>query len=68
MQDQPLSSVRVSAEELAAFCVDAMQKTGLNEEDARLSVEVLVTTDTLGTFTHGTRQPRGLMRTCARAT
>ena len=62
MQNQPLSSVRVSAEELTAFCVDAMQKTGLNEEDARLSAEVLVTTDTLGTFTHGTRQLRGLMR------
>jgi ureidoglycolate dehydrogenase (NAD+) len=62
MENRPLSSVRVTEEELTAFCVEAMRKTGLNEEDARLSAEVLVTTDTLGTFTHGTRQLRGLMR------
>ena len=39
-----------------------MRISGLNEEDARLTAEVLVTTDTLGTFTHGTRQLRGLLK------
>jgi LDH2 family malate/lactate/ureidoglycolate dehydrogenase len=39
-----------------------MHKSGLNEEDARLTAEVLVTTDTLGTFTHGTRQLRALLK------
>jgi ureidoglycolate dehydrogenase (NAD+) len=48
-------------EELTRFCLEAMQAAGVNEEDARLSAEVLVTTDTWGTFTHGTRQLRGLL-------
>jgi len=39
-----------------------MCMVGLNEEDARLSAEGLVTTESLGSFTHGTRQVRGLMR------
>jgi ureidoglycolate dehydrogenase (NAD+) len=39
-----------------------MRKAGLNEEDARLTAEVLVATDTLGTFTHGTRQLRSLLQ------
>jgi len=50
------------AQDLTAFCIAAMRKAGLNEEDARLTAEVLVTTDTLGTFTHGTRQLRGLLK------
>jgi ureidoglycolate dehydrogenase (NAD+) len=62
MDSKVLAGARVSAEALSAFCIEAMRKSGLNEEDARLSAEVLVTTDTLGTFTHGTRQLRGLMR------
>jgi ureidoglycolate dehydrogenase (NAD+) len=39
-----------------------MRLSGLSQEDARLTAEVLVTTDTLGTFTHGTRQLRGLLK------
>ncbi len=62
MENKPLTSVQVSAADLAAFCIKAMRKCGLNEEDARLTAEVLVTTDTLGTFTHGTRQLRGLLK------
>jgi len=53
---------RVAPQDLAAFCIEAMGKSGLNEEDARLTAEVLVTTDTLGTFTHGTRQLRSLLK------
>lgn len=62
MENKPSATVRVSAANLTAFCIEAMRKCGLNEEDARLTAEVLVTTDTLGTFTHGTRQLRGLLR------
>jgi ureidoglycolate dehydrogenase (NAD+) len=56
------SGTCVTPANLAAFCVEAMRKSGLREEDARLTAEVLVTTDTLGTFTHGTRQLRGLLK------
>ena len=56
------SGTRVTPADLAAFCIEAMRVSGLNEEDARLTAEVLVTTDTLGTFTHGTRQLRGLLK------
>jgi ureidoglycolate dehydrogenase (NAD+) len=53
---------RVGAQDLKAFCVEAMLKSGLSPEDAELTAEVLVTTDTWGTFTHGTRQLRGLLK------
>ncbi len=58
----PLTSARVAPQDLAAFCMEAMRISGLNKEDARLTAEVLVTTDTLGTYTHGTRQLRGLLK------
>ncbi len=51
-----------STEQLAQFCIKAMLDAGLNEEDARVSADVLVTTDSWGTFTHGTRQLRGLLK------
>lgn len=53
---------RVFAADLEAFCIEAMRRSGLSDEDARLTAEVLVTTDTWGTFTHGTRQLRGLLK------
>jgi LDH2 family malate/lactate/ureidoglycolate dehydrogenase len=61
---QPIAqeTTTVDVEELARFCIAAMAAAGLSEEDARLSAEVLVTTDTWGTFTHGTRQLRGLLK------
>lgn len=62
METTELAGARVMPQELAAFCIDAMQRCGVNEEDARLTAEVLVTTDTLGTFTHGTRQLRGILK------
>ena len=62
MEATPISAVKISPQDLAAFCIAAMRVSGLNEEDARLTAEVLVTTDTLGTFTHGTRQLRGLLK------
>lgn len=62
MDTTPVGSARVTPQDLTAFCIAAMRQSGLNEEDARLTAEVLVTTDTLGTFTHGTRQLRGLLK------
>lgn len=62
METTPSNGARVMAQDLTAFCIAAMRTAGLNEEDARLTAEVLVSTDTLGTFTHGTRQLRGLLK------
>ena len=48
--------------DLEAFCVAALCKAGLSADDAALTAKVFVTTDTWGTFTHGTRQIRVLRR------
>ncbi len=64
MTDSPDRSIR--PDDLKAFCIAAMVKAGLNREDAELSARVFVTTDTWGTFTHGTRQIRGLMKNARR--
>jgi len=53
---------RISRESLEAFCVEAMRRAGMTEADARVTAEVLVTTDTWGTHTHGTKQLRGLLK------
>ena len=54
-------ATRIQAEDLEKFCVAAMTRAGISQEDAELSAHVFVKTDTWGTFTHGTRQLRGLM-------
>lgn len=56
------AATRTQIADLTAFCLAAMSTSGIGEEDARLSAEALVTTDSWGTFTHGTRQLRGLMK------
>lgn len=56
------AQLRVKIDDLMAFCLAALRHVGVNEADARLTAEALVTTDTLGTFTHGTRQLRGLVK------
>ena len=56
----------IQPDDLKAFCTAAMVKAGLSQEDAALSAHVFVTTDTWGTFTHGTRQIRGLMQNARR--
>ena len=53
---------KVRVEALTSFCIRAMRAAGLPEEHARTSAEVLVTTDTWGTYTHGTKQLRGLLK------
>ncbi len=57
-----LSKKRVFPESLKDFCVEAMLKSGIREEDARITAEVLVTTDTCGVYTHGTKQLRFLLK------
>lgn len=47
-------SKRVTAENLTKFCVEALLKAGLSRHDAQTVADVLVTTDTWGTFSHGT--------------
>ena len=56
----------IQPDDLKAFCTAAMVKAGLSAEDAELSAHVFVSTDTWGTFTHGTRQIRGLMQNARR--
>ena len=56
------SGKRVSADALTEFCVEAMIRSGMDETDARVTAEVLVTTDTWGVYTHGTKQLRPLLK------
>ncbi len=53
---------RIAPSDLQQFCADAMVRCGLTSDDAAVSAEVLTTTDTWGTHSHGTRQIRPLMR------
>ncbi len=54
--------VRVELDELKAFCEKALIKAGLGREDSAITAEVLSATDAWGTFTHGTRQLRKLIK------
>ena len=60
-------TISVSAADLTEFCVAALRKCGVNEADARLTVNVLVTTDTYGVFTHGVKFVRGYVAGCGQA-
>jgi len=53
---------RVKVEALESFCVAVMRKAGMTAADARAVAEVLVTTDTWGVSTHGTKQLRPLLK------
>jgi ureidoglycolate dehydrogenase (NAD+) len=57
---------RLSVEKLRTFCIKALEKAGLSSEDAAIVAEVLVMTDTWGTFSHGTGSLRNYL-TCLRA-
>lgn len=52
---------RVSVDDLTGFCVSVMRAFGLSADHAQQTAEVLVTTDTWGTHSHGTRQLVPLM-------
>ena len=51
---------RVFPEHLRAFCVEGMVKSGMGAADAKVTAEVLVTNDTWGIHTHGTKLLRPL--------
>lgn len=55
-------STRVSADELHAFCMKALQLAGATEAHSRITSDTLVTTDTWGVFTHGTKLLRDYVR------
>jgi LDH2 family malate/lactate/ureidoglycolate dehydrogenase len=54
--------MKVTVQDLHTFCVEALTRTGVGEADARTTADVLVTTDTWGTFTHGTKALRAYIR------
>lgn len=53
---------RTPLKNLEDFCVKAMLKCGLREADARLTTDVLVTTDTMGVYTHGVKSLPGYLK------
>jgi ureidoglycolate dehydrogenase (NAD+) len=59
---EPHDPARIRAEDLERLCCDAMRKAGVGAEEARMTADVLVTTDTWGVHTHGTKQLRGLLK------
>ena len=52
----------VAVKDLDQFCRTALRRCGLNEEDAQRTADVLVTTDTFGVFTHGTKSLAGYIK------
>jgi len=52
----------IRIDDLTTFCIRAMNAAGMSSSDARATAEVLVTTDTWGVHTHGTKQLRGLLK------
>jgi ureidoglycolate dehydrogenase (NAD+) len=60
-QARRFADARVHPDRLKEFCVQALKASGLSERHAVETAEVLVTTDTWGTHTHGTRQLLPLM-------
>ena len=52
----------VPVEALERFCREALRRCGMSEADARVTTDVLVTTDTFGIFTHGVKSLPGYVR------
>ncbi|MCX7803733.1 MAG: Ldh family oxidoreductase [Planctomycetota bacterium] len=52
----------VKVEQLESFCMAAMRACGFSESDARTAADVLVTTDTWGIHSHGTKALRLYLR------
>lgn len=46
---------KVKIEELKDFSVKALEKSGVSHENAEIIADVLITTDTFGVLTHGTK-------------
>lgn len=56
----------IDSAKLTEYCAEILAKAGLDEDDAATVAGVLVTTDTWGTFSHGTIALSGYVR-CLRA-
>jgi ureidoglycolate dehydrogenase (NAD+) len=54
--------MRTPVSKLLRFVETCLLTTGLNEHDAQLTAESLVTTDTMGVFTHGTKLLGGYLK------
>lgn len=59
---QNTQGITVSAQELTAFGVDCLLRCGVGGEHARTTIDVLVTTDLFGVFTHGMKLLKGYVR------
>lgn len=46
---------KIKLAELERFCVEALEKSGVSSQDAKTVADVLITTDTFGVLTHGTK-------------
>ena len=57
-----LTGKKTTPEQLAAWCKKAMLKYGLTESDAAIAMDVFISADTRGVFSHGTRQICNLMK------
>jgi ureidoglycolate dehydrogenase (NAD+) len=55
------TQVPIRTEQLRSFCIEAMQRCGMRELDARTTADVLVTTDAWGVYSHGTLALRKYM-------
>ncbi len=62
MTGDDAATIVVSVESLRAFCVQALEAVGVGRDDADMTAEVLVTTDSWGVFTHGVKALRGYIR------
>ena len=58
MSEDRTSPRRISIDDLHRYCVQAMRTCGMRPEDARITADVLVTTDSWGVHTHGTKSLR----------
>jgi ureidoglycolate dehydrogenase (NAD+) len=53
---------RIHPDALHAYLMEAMRRSDIRPADARVTADVLVTTDTWGVYTHGSKQLRPLLR------
>ena len=53
---------RIKKEDLAQFCAAALEKEGMSPENARITAEVLSTTDAFGVHSHGTKNLHNYIR------
>jgi ureidoglycolate dehydrogenase (NAD+) len=62
MMEKSAQALRVKADDLSRFVVQALTSIGLSAEDAKTTADVLVTTDTWGVSSHGVKSLRGYVR------